>query len=110
MDLSCVRKESGISRATDLVSASTRKYSSSMPNLYSSDMVYLSRANVVSGNRAPLQRTSLELREIPAAVRRKRAGIAPIPRRHWAKSNAAELFWFHRHECAEGLNLDAQRP
>src|SRR4029079_5589376 len=48
-DLSFSRKAGGISRATDLVSASTRKYSSSIPNLYSSDMVHLSRANVVYG-------------------------------------------------------------
>src|SRR6185369_6786419 len=43
-ELSSARNDWGISRETDLVSASTRKYSSSIPNLYSPDMVHLSRA------------------------------------------------------------------
>jgi hypothetical protein len=57
-DFTWSRKPGGISRETDLVSASTRKYSSSMPNLKSPDMVHLSRANVVTGCMRPFNACS----------------------------------------------------
>src|SRR5437764_898920 len=100
-ELSSARNDCGISRETDLVSASTRKYSSSMPNLYSPDMVHLSPCQVVPRIRAPLQRTALSrasprLRGIPAALRLKAAPFWPILSQVVASGNAFSLIWFPR--------------
>src|SRR3954447_26208851 len=69
-----------------------------MPNLYSSTMVHLSRADVVR-SRAPLRaarcsRASPRLRGFPAALRLKAAATGPILSQVVASGNAIGLNWF----------------